>query len=227
MMAQNQAQLAEQQRTTASAVAEQMQSRAGRITILLGDGLRVPAAVDRPYTALYVNLWLRDRPLRPEEITAWRTEFTELINHEGVVFKSTLFRDKFELARDTVLTMASAMALPSTKAEYRIWFWHIFTIVEMMVITIASMSAAEKVRKDLFASWYGDGRFDFEAALRSKEIESAQTGREETAHAASIAQLQTQIAQVLQHVSAPGGQAQHQQAYGARGRQFRGGGRRQ
>ena len=174
-------QIAELQQANAAGLAEQFASRNGRQSVEVVRGVRVPVAIDAPYTVLYPHLWLkRERPLQPLEIAEWRNEFSALLLHLSVHFKSQDVHDRFDLARDTLLTMASVMTAPQTKTDYRIWWWHAFALVECLVTALAGSSAGQKTRKALYDNWLGDVKFDFESTIRGVEPRTEEAAQAST-----------------------------------------------
>ena len=78
----------------------------GRTMRELCEGLRVPTTADAMWVALYPYFFWTEQ-LGPEEIAKWRTKLTDLLQHLTVQFKSPPLRDRYELARDTLLTLAA------------------------------------------------------------------------------------------------------------------------
>ena len=153
------------------ALAETIINRTGRLMISIVDGVRVPAAIDAPYQAIYPHIYLRrDRPLNPSEIAVWRSDVAQLVQHLGVQFRTPVLRDRFELARDTLFTIAAMGIMPVTKSDYRVLFWHIFTMIESFVTALHNANAADVVRRKLYDLWYGDAKFDFETTLRAAGV---------------------------------------------------------
>ena len=159
------------QYATQAAMTDRFINRAnGRSMKELVDGLRVPMTADHPFIALYAHFyWSFDRPCDQGTIGKWRSDHAELLSHLGITIRSTLLRETYELARDTILSIVAWQPMPRTKAELRLVWWHTFTIINVLVTVISGDKAGEAAKKKLTEGWYGDVKMDFEPLLRGTD----------------------------------------------------------
>lgn len=197
-----------------SELAEALLTKSTRKTLSLCDGLRVPANVDSPLSALYPNLWDQSK------LHEWKTTYLELLLHLGVQVQSQQVREEYELSRDTLFRLLSGPE-PKTKAEWKIPFGHASNIVRILVLTTMGANAAQKCRTKLAEQWI-DGRVDFESALRTNYGASAETENQQSSalnHQFHLLQKSQEQINQLMHMQTARGRSRGR----SRGGYFRGG----
>ena len=80
---------------------ETLLTRNLRKNVSICEGLRVPATVDHPYTALYPNLMMG-----AAGTVDWRAVWKDMLDRMAVSFKDPTLRDAFDLHRDTLLVLS-------------------------------------------------------------------------------------------------------------------------
>jgi len=193
-----------------------------RRSVALCEGLRVPATVDHPYTALYPNLMVG---AAGGTIVDWRQIWKELCDRLAVSFKDPSLRDAFDLHRDTLLVLA-ASPRPGTKADWKLLFAHTANALAVAVEAVHGKQAGDKVRTTAADQWK-EGRLDFEIIIGDLEKKPRQT---ETAAATSaLEKNQTALQKQQQQIQAQlekiqkTQQAQQQQQLQSKQQHFRGG----
>lgn len=165
--------------------AEAVASRGGRKMTDLCTDLRVPAAIDHPYTVLYPHLWWGQASRAAE----WRNLFVELLQTLGIVIRAPSVRADYELARDTLFQMALHSARPTDKAQWRVPFYQVHLILQTFALVTGGQKAQEKVRNKLAEKWVA-GKLDYEELLRNDITHSVS---EETTTAAAQPQTTSNL----------------------------------
>jgi hypothetical protein len=97
--------------------------------------------------------------------------------------------------------------MPQNKSDFRILFWHVFTMIELFVTALHSATAADVVRRKLYDLWYCDAKFDFETTLRAAgaATEADTVGRDDNAllknQAEQLTKLVGQCASAVQRAT--------------------------
>jgi hypothetical protein len=213
VLQQNQALIAAQPAFGAAAnkaAVDLVANHGGRPCYTIVEGLRVPVAVDAPYTALYPHFFMvPDSPTSGETIARWRATFEELKSHLGVSFHTTALRDEYDLARDTILELAAGRNLPTTKAGLRVLWWQMFQLVKALMTARAGAPAADTAVKKLRGLWYLDGKYELDALLRADPATAAGGAERATESTSLQAVVETFQRTVTQAVAQLKPQARH------------------
>lgn len=139
------------------------ESGGGRVMEALCKGLRVPAEVDYPFTALYPNFWI-GTGATPQE---WRDTFAALRFELGVQIVNPALRKELRIAVATLAGYAVATTPPQMKGEWELPFAHCSTVARV-IAAVLSTSSMTDFRSKYDKAWR-DGRIDFEALLKLDE----------------------------------------------------------
>lgn len=131
-----------------------------RRTIPLAEGLRVPAAVDYPFTALYPHLmWGRD--------VEWKTGLRDFLDRLAVQFRDPVCRDLYELMRDSLLLIGQGPR-PQTKADWRVPHGLMAVLIHTVMTVYVGKAIADVARTSAAEQWR-TGRIDMEALFVEAE----------------------------------------------------------
>lgn len=176
-------------------LADAIISKNTRKMTAVSEGLRVPATVEPPFTALYPNLWKQD------QAAAWKACFVELLLHLGAQIQAQSLREEYELARDTLILLGGESL--KAKSEWKVPFFHAFNIARILILTTQGAVASQKCRTKLLEQWL-DGRVDFETAMRAPATSENNEPQQSTAVNQQMQQINQNMQQINQFLQSQG-----------------------